>query len=211
MVPSRVRIGGRSHQFWTREEMEELVRMARAGMLTWVIARALSRPAKSVRNKASLMGVALGGERSWRPRDPRRLRVQVTVDFDFTTLSEDERRDLAKRLLESLPEREVVIPEPWDASAEGKRRWEATLVPEEERQKRYARQRARKKPKVEVSRNAERREQRWRKIEAWYRRKFGRLPEMPAEFGGRELSELTVREQQRVLDGWRKGPEGGAG
>lgn len=209
MVPSRVRIGRRSHQFWTREEMEELVRLAKDGVVTSGIARALSRSPKSVRNKASQMGVALGGERSWSPSDTRRLRVSVTADFDFTTLSEDERRDLARRLLESLPERAVVIPEPYDASAEGKRRWEATLVPVEERERRLARLRERYPEPVQASRKAERRERRWKKIEAWYRRKFGGLPEMPAEFGGRLLSELTAREQQRVLDGWRKGPGGG--
>ena len=206
MVPTRVHVGGRSHQFWTREEMEELVRMARSGVVTAGIARALSRSPKSVRNKASLRGVALGGERSWSVRDPRRLRVVVAADFDFTALSMDERRDLARRLLESLPEREVVIPEPWDARAAGRRRWEATQVPEEEREKRYARQRAKWGPRSEVGRRAARRERRRRKIEAWYRRQFGRLPEVPAEFGGRPLSELTAREQRRVLEGWRRGP-----
>lgn len=209
MVPSRVRIGARSHQFWTREEMEELVRLAQKGVVTAGIARLLSRSPKSVRNKASQIGVPLAGDRGWSPRDTRRLRVVVTADFDFSTLSEDERRDLARRLLESLPERAVVIPEPYDASAAGKRRWEATLVPPEERERRWARMRERFPEEAKASLKAVRREQRWKKIEAWYRRKFGHSPEVPVEFGGRELSELTAREQQRVLDGWRRGPGDG--
>ncbi|MGQ0647246.1 MAG: hypothetical protein ACT4P7_06715 [Gemmatimonadaceae bacterium] len=122
-----------SRSYWSDAELQSLVRLARSQASTRQIAYELKRTPKAIRNKASSMGLALtandarraarrhakaAGEVDAATTPRRRRTLKITVDFDISSLTLDERRALAARLLEQSPaERELVIPKAYDASA----------------------------------------------------------------------------------------------
>lgn len=174
----RRRGDGRRGEYWTRLEMEEFVRHARAHLSTLEIAKRMLRTPKAIRNKASQLGVSLSrGGAQGRPQaiNPAIRRVVVTADFDISGLSAEERRALAARLLDGLPVREVVIPETYDPRAAGRAPWEAHLATLGDRWTLPPKQTyvsADRGP----SRRQRRKEKRLKRLEAWYQRQLAPKP-----------------------------------
>jgi len=129
--------------YWSDEDIANLVRLAGIRASTVQIAIELGRTPKAIRNKASSMGLALtayAAKRQARRRDReegaaalnrshrKRRTLTVTVDFDISSLTRDERLALAARLLEAEPEeRSLVIPKAYDPSEAGHRQYERWL------------------------------------------------------------------------------------
>lgn len=103
-----------THYYWKEDELELLRRLAADGCPTRQIALRLGRSPKAVRSKASELGVSLthyGRElRSNYPDSEvettvhKQRRVVVNIDFDFRTLSFDQRLALAEALRTSVPD-----------------------------------------------------------------------------------------------------------
>lgn len=102
-------------RYWTDDDIRRLVKLAEAQATTKQIALELDRSALAVRLKASRMGLALTAHevrRSARRHAKRkgkaaeaelrnlrqRPRIAITVDFDLSSLTRHERRQLAERL-----------------------------------------------------------------------------------------------------------------
>lgn len=175
---TRRRGDGRRGEYWTRLEMEELVAYARSGLTTLDIAKRMLRTTKSIRNKASQLGVSLAGRgKVGRPQalDAKVRRVMVGPDFDVSALTPDERRALATQLLQGLPAREVAIPDPYDPRAAGRARWEARHGTPGERERRRPKRSATTASEG-PSRRQRRKEKRRAKLEAWYQRQLAPKP-----------------------------------
>jgi len=99
--------------YWKEEELAKLRTLAADGTATRQIALRLGRSPKAVRSKASELGIPLlqyGRELRHRYPDPagertrhKRTRIVVTTDFDFRTLTYDQRLALAEALRTSVP------------------------------------------------------------------------------------------------------------
>jgi len=105
----------RATSYWSADDIATLVRLAQAQATTRQIAIELGRTAQSIRLKASRMGLPLTAHevrRSARRHAKRqgtaavadakslrrRPRIAITVDFDLSSLTRHERRQLAERL-----------------------------------------------------------------------------------------------------------------
>lgn len=114
-------------RYWSAADMATLVRLAEAQATTRQIALELGRTPLAVRLKASRMGLPLTAHevrRSAKRHAKRqgkaaaaevttlrkRPRLAITVDFDLSTLTRHERRQLAERLREMEREEESVAP-----------------------------------------------------------------------------------------------------
>lgn len=183
---------GRRDEYWTREEMEELVALAQAGKSALDIAKRMLRTPKSIRSKASRIGVPIARKSTGRPDiDPRLRRIVVTAEFDITSLSVEERRALAARLLEGLPACALNIPKPYEAGDGARAWWLARRGPLEERP--WYRKMLAEEAKM-PSRRQRRREKRARKLDAWYRRQFASAVPTDREAKG------TPRDEARRAD-----------
>lgn len=128
--------------YWSAQDIELLVRLARERVPTRMIATRLGRSEKAVRNKASQLQLGLSAfatRRALQRLDARgavkegsrysRRAIRVTVDFDISALSTEERLTLAARLLD-LPGDSLRVPElpaPYDAVAAARARRAAQL------------------------------------------------------------------------------------
>jgi hypothetical protein len=136
-------MGVNARYYWTTEDMERLVRMAAERTSTQVIASRLGRTEKSVRNKASALGIALtahGTRRVHKRLEARgaapkgsgysRAKVRVTVDFDISALTREERLTLAARLLDLSTDGEqpVELPPAYDAIAAARERYKVQVA-----------------------------------------------------------------------------------
>ncbi len=109
------RVGRRAASYWSAEDIASLVRLAEAQATTRQIALELGRSQQAIRLKASRMGLPLTAHevrRSARRHAKRqgsaaaaetksvraRPRLTITVDFDLSSLTRHERRQLAERL-----------------------------------------------------------------------------------------------------------------
>ncbi len=114
-------------RYWSAQDMERLIKLARSQATTRQIAIELGRTALAVRLKASRMGLALTAHdvrRSAKRHAKRqgkaalaemkkvrqRPRIVMTVDFDLTSLTRGERLQLAERLRALQAEEEGVAP-----------------------------------------------------------------------------------------------------
>ncbi len=115
-------------RYWTNDDIQRLVKLAAAQATTRQIALELGRSPLAVRLKASRMGLPLTAHevrRSARRHAKRqgkaavaevknlrqRPRVTITVDFDLSSLTRHERRQLAERLRVMAMEEQGVNPE----------------------------------------------------------------------------------------------------
>lgn len=111
---SRRRSPHDAHYYWKEDELELLRRLAADGCPTRQIALRLGRSPKAVRSKASELGVSLTHYgRELRNNYPdsegettvhKQRRVVVNIDFDFHTLTYDQRLALAEALRTSVPD-----------------------------------------------------------------------------------------------------------
>lgn len=109
------RVGRRVASYWSAEDIASLVRLAQAQATTRQIALELGRSQQAIRLKASRMGLPLTAHevrRSAKRHAKRqgsaavaetksvrtRPRIAITVDFDLSSLTRHERRQLAERL-----------------------------------------------------------------------------------------------------------------
>lgn len=136
-------MGVNARYYWTTEDMQRLARMAAEHTSTQVIASRLGRTEKSVRNKASALGIALtahGTRRVLKRLEARgaapkgsgysRAKVRVTVDFDISALTREERFALAARLLDLSTDGEqpVELPPAYDAIAAARERYKVQVA-----------------------------------------------------------------------------------
>lgn len=204
--------------YWMDHELETLVQMAQAREPTLRIARMLGRSVKAVRNKASSIGLALTEYDARRRR--RRLRgaegvtvllegrvaergkIRVTVDFDVTALTRDERALLMARLQELEEPRALVVPKAYNRAATDAVRAE---VREAMRKERGAPRRQPRESNA-LSRRAMRRLKREAKLAGWQERHFPR-PKASGELAPAVARYLEARRHQRVgtLPAPRKG------
>lgn len=136
-------MGENGEYYWTTEDMERLARMAAERTSTQVIASRLGRTEKSVRNKASALGITLGAHGTKRvlkrleargaaPKGSgySRGKVRVTVDFDISALTREERLTLAARLLDLSTDGEqpVELPPAYDAVEAARERYKVQVA-----------------------------------------------------------------------------------